>query len=330
MRVFKKCVAIAGGVVGGLMMLLVLIACVFVVFEPVLWSGFYDRARREFDMPGMNDGFVQQGLAFADGVFLTSGYLLSSPSRIYVTDGDGNSRYVEIKDEKGNFAYPHAGGIAVNGDFVYLCASEGKPPKIFVYALQDVLSCEHGGSVTALGGFEVMSNASFCTVFDDVLYVGEYFSQGFPTNEAHHLTTPLGARHGAMVFGYKLGGGDERWGLQDFSADLALSVRDRVQGMCFLPNGTVVLSTSFAIMQSHNEFYSPLSIEPEGELQADGQTLPLWYLDKADIAQDVILPPMAEEVTCVDGRIYVMNESASNRYLFGKFLRARSVWSYAV
>lgn len=38
---------------------------------------------------------------------------------------------------------------------------------------------------------------------------------------------------------------------------------------------------------------------------------------------------MSEEIVFVDGRIYVMNESACNKYLFGKLLRAKYIWSYA-
>lgn len=67
----------------------------------------------------------------------------------------------------------------------------------------------------------------------------------------------------------------------------------------------------------------------EASFLLDGREIPLWYLDSNDLTKDVKLPPMSEEIVFVDGRIYVMNESACNKYLFGKLLRAKYIWSYA-
>ena len=119
------------------------------------------------------------------------------------------------------------------------------------------------------------------------------------------------------------------FGLQDYDADFVYSICDTVQGMCITDGGQIVLSTSFALMTSHHYYYDLPQGEAEGEFSLDGREIPLWYLDSNDLTKDVKLPPMSEEIVFVDGRIYVMNESACNKYLFGKLLRAKYIWSYA-
>ena len=39
---------------------------------------------------------------------------------------------------------------------------------------------------------------------------------------------------------------------------------------------------------------------------------------------------MSEEIVYKDGRIYIMTESASNKYIFGKFMSGIEVYSYKV
>lgn len=37
---------------------------------------------------------------------------------------------------------------------------------------------------------------------------------------------------------------------------------------------------------------------------------------------------MCEELVFADGRVYSIGESASDKYIFGRLLRAKFVWSY--
>ena len=39
-------------------------------------------------------------------------------------------------------------------------------------------------------------------------------------------------------------------------------------------------------------------------------------------------PPMAEELVYLDGKIYIMNESACNKYIFGKFTYGYHVYAF--
>ena len=54
------------------------------------------------------------------------------------------------------------------------------------------------------------------------------------------------------------------------------------------------------------------------------------HLDSANLTDTITLPPMSEELVYRDGRIYVMCESASNKYIFGKFIRGYQVFAYNI
>ena len=60
----------------------------------------------------------------------------------------------------------------------------------------------------------------------------------------------------------------------------------------------------------------------------DGVTLPLFYLDSDSKTETVTAPPMSEEIECIDGRLFIFNESACNKYVFGKFLSGYWLYSY--
>ena len=65
-----------------------------------------------------------------------------------------------------------------------------------------------------------------------------------------------------------------------------------------------------------------------GSFDIDGNNIPMIFLDSASLISDVVAPPMAEEILVRDGRIYIMNESASNKYIFGKFTTGSHVYSF--
>ena len=50
-------------------------------------------------------------------------------------------------------------------------------------------------------------------------------------------------------------------------------------------------------------------------------------LDSSVLKTDLKIAPMSEEIEIVDGKLYVMCESASNKYIFGKFTGGK--WCYA-
>ena len=89
----------------------------------------------------------------------------------------------------------------------------------------------------------------------------------------------------------------------------------------------IVLSTSYGLAASHLLFYDKSGISA-GQLTLNGKEVPLYYLDGACLKRSVTAPPMTEEIVNLNGRIYIMCESASNKYIFGKFMSGKYLWSW--
>ena len=46
-----------------------------------------------------------------------------------------------------------------------------------------------------------------------------------------------------------------------------------------------------------------------------------------NLENDIKTPPMSEEIVLIDGKLYQANESASNKYVFGKFTGGKYLYS---
>ena len=88
--------------------------------------------------------------------------------------------------------------------------------------------------------------------------------------------------------------------------------------------GEIYLSTSYAVAFSGIHIFPEAALTPMATL---GEGVPLYALDSAARAALLKLPPMAEEIEVVDGRLYTMCESASSAYLFGRLTGGQ--WCYA-
>ena len=97
--------------------------------------------------------------------------------------------------------------------------------------------------------------------------------------------------------------------------------------MCFTDT-QIVLSTSYGVAPSKLKYYN-LNHAAHEQKTIGSLTLELYYLEGACLERDVIAPPMSEEIVYKDGRLYIMTESASNKYIFGKFMSGRYMYSYA-
>ncbi len=262
--------------------------------------------------PGLNDGFVCQGIAVSEenGVILVCGYMKDkSNSRIYVTDFDSDSYYVELTRNGGEKYTGHAGGMAVVGKTVYIANAK----KIYTFSLEDVLNSENGGTVDIGSGTKVNTNASFVYADEDFLYVGEYNDGGSYNIEGHENETSEGT-HYALCTKYAIG---------DLTKPIAsYSIRNYVQGICFTPNGNVVLSTSHGLNDSIYYVYDLDKATDSGKI-FDGA--PLYYLDVLD--QEIHGPAMSEDLDYYDGKIITLTESASDKYIFGKFFGATKIIS---
>ena len=274
-----------------------------------IYSDYYSIKTDICKNPGLNDGFVCQGIAVSeeDNVILVCGYMKDKTnSRIYVTDFDSNSYYVELT--RGGEKYTgHAGGLAITGDTVYIANAK----KIYSFPLSSVLSASNRDIVDIGSGTKVNTNASFVYTDEEYLYVGEFHDGGKYVIENHEHETAEGTHYAICT----------KYALSDLETPIAVyTLRNNVQGICFTPNGKVVLSTSYGLTDTIYYVYDLDSAADSG-LTFDGA--PVYYLD--DLEKEIHGPAMGEDLDYFNGRIITLTESASQKYIFGKFFGATKI-----
>ena len=111
---------------------------------------------------------------------------------------------------------------------------------------------------------------------------------------------------------------------------MCYSTISNVQGMCLTTSGKIILSTSWGLSKSHLYQYnvSNTSASSFGRITLNGQQVPVYYLDSSTLEKTVVAPPMAEELVYLDGRVFILSESASMKYIFGKFMSGNHVYSF--
>ncbi len=186
----------------------------------------------------------------------------------------------------------------------------------------------------------------------DYLIVGEFYRKGtdYETPEGHWRDAANGEKNRALAMVYPLnplgdnlddtiiGGilGDLTYPVKEAVA--AFSLPNQVQGMTVYGD-RVYLSTSWSLSRSHILTYDATKITPSATSApvtiADGKTVPVYLFDSSSLISDRKIPPMSEEMAVVSvpveiikngekviemqSRLLVMCESASDKYIFGKY-----------
>ncbi len=318
----------------GLIVFLKVIACTLIIIailligirigEKIAFAPFYNSAVREMPVPGVNSGFVGQGLDYVaeEDAFLTCGYSSQKgkPSMVYVMK-DGKWSKTELKNADGSDYTAHTGGIAHNGEYCYITGDDGCD----VFLLKDVLS---GGTAQELGVITSPAghDPAYVVIHDGMLYEGSFYRAGnYETPQNERITTPCGDENTAVIYAYRLDGNCP-FGV-DNTPVAAYSTTGLVQGMTFA-DGKMVLSLSYGLAASHLKYYD-ISQAAKKRGNIGDNTLDIYYCDSDCLVRDVTAPPMSEEIVYKDGRIFIMTESASNKYIFGKFMSGRYIYSFA-
>ena len=317
MKLFKKIRRILAWCLAAVVMVLIVLN----IGVTVWYWDFFKSSQSAFRIPGLTTGFVPQGFAYLSesDTYLVSGYMKDhSAARIYIRQEGEETRFASLKNQDGTVYDAHAGGVAINGNFVYLPGKMG----VDVFRLADVLA----GNATSIGKLQMQYDTDCVTFHDGYLLVGDFYYAGvYETPQAHHLTTPVGDENKALITVYRV---DE---VGEFGIDptpvAVLSIRDRVQGIGITEQGEIVLSTSYGFANSQLWFYN-FDGQRQGELEYEGREVPLYYLDSQNLSHCVQMPPMSEEVVCKDGKVYVLFESACTKYLFGNLIRGDRVYAY--
>ena len=305
---------------------LIIALSIFLCFRfslPRSFDGFYGKAKRHFEVPGLDEEFVPQGLDYVSerGKFIISGYEGDEEkSVIYVCEADSYKK-VNITKDSGEF-FCHSGGICAWGDFVYMAGCDG-----YCY----IISCEElfdqDGTAKVMGAFYVGNNANFLSAHGGKLYVGEYyFPLFFPTEEHHHLKTPCGDMNRALMVTFSLID-DGILGVNPTPREI-YSIRDSVQGISITDDSKILMSSSNSINGAFLTSYDLSSARLSGDtLSFLGHELPIYYLDDSSMISTMEILPNSEGITFYGGRVYMVFESASYKFPYGKWLDSQYIYS---
>ncbi len=303
----------------GIAFLIVILSLIILVFGGLniakffIYSDYYSLKTNICTNPGLGDGFVCQGICASeelDKIFV-SGYMKdNSTSRIYITDLENNSYYVKLSSDGNDFT-GHAGGISLYKDTVYLANDE----HLYTFPLSSLTEAKNADTVDIGEGIPVNNQASFCYADENYVYVGEFHDGGaYITN--HPYETSDGTYY-AIVSRYKHDDLEH--------PDKIYSIRNKVQGICFTPDGKVVLSTSYGLTDSVYYVYNESEAVDSGKTFYDA---PVYYL--TECIKEIKGPAMAEGLDYYDGKVITLTESASDKYIFGKFFFANKIIGFDI
>lgn len=179
--------------------------------------------------------------------------------------------------------------------------------------LSSILNANNGDGVNIGQGTEVNNNASFIYTDDELVYVGSFAYPEKGYEGMHEFNTAEGS-HIAICSAYKP---------DDLSVPVCVyTIRQKVQGICFTPDGKIVMATSYGLADSVYYVYD-LDLAANSGLTLDGA--PVYYLDC--VGKEIKGPAMAEGLDYYDGKVITLTESASDKYIYGKLFFAYDIVS---
>lgn len=300
---------------------------------------FFDKAKKEFDIPGLDENFVPQGLSLVDGTdddFLICGYMSDGkPSRVYYISGENheNVKYVTLKlSDSGDDYVGHAGGITCEGNSIWVCGDG------YIYRLlfSDINGADDGERIYMKAYMSIGNGADFVCANNGTLWVGEFYKKDkYETATGHHLKTRSGETNRAVAYGFTIdqgrGIGLEYHTSNSIVPKRALSLPDLTQGMSFTSDGKILLSTSWSIGDSTLKYYNNVfSEDAHSTVKYGGYTINLWYLDNEALISDTKIPSMSEEIVIKNDIAYILFESGCKKYSFVNRKSLKNVYSMPV
>ncbi|MBP3431640.1 MAG: hypothetical protein J6K39_02170 [Clostridia bacterium] len=314
----------------------IVISCLFAVLSIVIifwhfgedFSKFYSQSTKEFAIPGLSTGFTPQGLCEEDDKFYVSGYMSNgSASRIYVVDeaAHENDKHFTLT-YKGQDYVEHAGGIATDGQFMWIVGDK----HVNKIEFSDVESVENGGKIEIVERVESANGADFVTIENGNLWIGEFHKDGkYDTDEPHHIQTSDGKTNKAVSFCYDLATVNAN-GFTAATPIKALSTGSLVQGM-LVEGNKIVTSASYSLAKSILcTCENILTEDAAQEFDFNGTNIPLYVLEDKYIEKTILAPCMSEEIEFANGKVYVLFESACIKYGLITRESLRNVYSFKI
>lgn len=275
-------------------------------------------AEPAFVISGLQQGAIPQGMTYLpDSMrFLTSHYFDNgNPSCIVSTDWKSGKAITtfQLLEPDGSEHTGHVGGLATDGTSLWIASDK----HLFRGDLSGLHDSEEPATFQTLEKIrtEATEEAAFCSVFDNLIWTGEFaLGSKFSTHASHKNMARDGQSHSAWLCGH-----DPSKGFKH--PEKIISIPDRTQG-AIASGSHIILSRSYGRRNPGSlEIYSnPLKENPHKSVETStGQKAPLWFLDSKNLIRTIELPPMSENICIHDGYLYILFESGARKFRwFGK------------
>jgi len=300
------------------------------------YTPYFEISEQFAIIPGLKERLIPQGLAYIaeKDWFVISHYRSGAVSVLSFVDAATGEwiKSVTLSNEDGSVYTGHAGGVAVSR--LNLWISSGSFLRRI--PLQALYSAGNGESIRIVDKFNAGTNASFVTCNNDVLWVGEFFhNNDYLTDSEHYARISIFEMNHAWVTGFKLNTQSDLLQTEPQAdenipviPDYILSIPDIVQGMAFSESGQIVLSESYGRNNDSTiaVYASILFDEPDRMKTVNGEEVPMWILSSKNFSGKVTALPMSENIVMKDGRLYILYESAGEKYLTTTRYATDHIW----
>lgn len=277
-------------------------------------------------IPETENGYVPQGYCLSeDGESHIISYYHADKASVLVfvnVETGAKEKLVLLKTSKGNDFTGHAGGIAQENGWLYVCHGN----KIYRIATSDIESTADGGEVTLGESVQTDVKCSYINSDGEYLYAGEFytfdFDGAYDTDTSHHTSVSISERSYSRCNAYKLSDFEAAFDGGELVPEFVLTTPNRVQGFARLADGSFVLSTSYG--RDNDSFmlvYDDVTKgEADAELDFGGESVPLYYLNISRKTATLREPPMLEGVDANGNEVIGIFESGAIKYSDSAFI----------
>lgn len=295
------------------------------ITEQEEYQNFFKKFDKSFVTPGLYEGIIPQGFCYDEenGYFLMTGFFDNEefPSMIIVIDGKTGSflRAHPLKDINGEDYYGHVGGIGTSQNTIYIASNLN----CLTIPASVLKNTANGTPVQIQGKFKTNTSASFLTIHNDILWIGDFVRSRDREREAvdYIFTLPSGETFYAFCEGYILEDGlpsvkkinSESSG---YIPDYMIAIPEQVQGIAFTKTDKIIFSTSYGRRKDSKIYiYEDIfASDKVGQRQIDGKNVDLYACDSKKLIEEINAPPMAEDLAIHPDGIYIHFESGARKY----------------
>ena len=303
------------------------------------FAAFLSQAEKQYLIPGLNQAAIPQGMSYCEStglVYISAYYKAEAlPSVIMALDALSGELVAEYRlyDVDGSPFTSHVGGLAVAGENMYVSAKldQDGSYSMAVIPLKD-LPAIGSHDITVEKTVALPVSPSFLNCSQGILWLGNFYhpAADYGLSTGMNFTTETAdGDYGCYILGYDLVGGKAlSAGPEGFPVpDYVLVAPDRIQGMVFCDDGTVLLSQSYGRKNNSALLRYDLNLRlPDLTVPVGSREVPAYLLDSGALRESITAMPMTEGLTLGrDGSVLVLFESGAMAYQDGKY-RTDHVW----